>query len=68
MGLSRNAGRDSCHEKNSGYTEVQRTLVYPDIPHNFTKKALKICQNLKLKKILDMLLESFKKTLRKTSI
>ena len=25
--------------------------IYPDIPHNFTKKALKICQNLKLKKI-----------------
>ena len=30
--------------------------IYPDILHNFTKKALKICQNLKLKKILDRLL------------
>jgi hypothetical protein len=27
-GAPRNAGRDSCREKNSEYTEVQRTLVY----------------------------------------
>ena len=37
------------------YFLVKLFEIYPDIPHNFTKKALKICQNLKLKKILDRL-------------
>jgi len=40
MWLSRNAERDSCREKNSEYTEIQRTLVYSrnlimSIPLNF---------------------------------
>ena len=33
-----------------GYFLVKLLAIYPDIGRNFTKKALKTCQNLKLKK------------------
>lgn len=35
------------------YFLVKLFKIYSDIPHNFIKKVLKICQNLKFKKILD---------------
>jgi hypothetical protein len=40
------------------YFLVKLFEIYPDIPLNFTKKALKICQNLRLKKIPDRFLKS----------
>jgi hypothetical protein len=35
------------------YFLVKLFEIYPDILLNFTKKALKICQNLRLKKMVD---------------